>query len=97
MPSGSLSGSSSPTHTTKDKNSDAAEVNKKPHNKDGEEVRVLNPGSPVFCDSQLFWVNALIGRCFFDFLRDKWWADKVKEKLQKKLSKIHVCNHYFSV
>ncbi|BFZ17661.1 hypothetical protein BsWGS_20700 [Bradybaena similaris] len=89
MPSGSLSGSSSPTHTTKDKNSDAAEVNKKPH-KDGEEVRVLNPGSPVFCDSQLFWVNALIGRCFFDFLRDKWWADKVKEKLQKKLSKIHL-------
>ncbi|CAG5129894.1 unnamed protein product [Candidula unifasciata] len=90
MPSGSLSGSSSPSHATKDKNSDAAEVNKNAHNKDGEEGRVLNPGSPVFCDSQLFWVNALIGRCFFDFLRDKWWIGKVREKLQKKLSKIHV-------
>ncbi|KAL8579390.1 hypothetical protein ACOMHN_026755 [Nucella lapillus] len=41
-------------------------------------------------DSQLHWLNALIGRCFFDFLRDAWWADKVKDKLQRKLTKIHI-------
>ncbi|KAL8565093.1 hypothetical protein ACOMHN_005296 [Nucella lapillus] len=44
----------------------------------------------IICDSQLYWLNALIGRCFYDFLRDGWWAEKVKDKLQRKLSKIHV-------
>ena len=52
------------------------------------------PRSPftgsIICDSQLYWLNGLIGRCFFDFLRDAWWANKVKDKLQRKLSKIHV-------
>lgn len=44
----------------------------------------------IICDSQLYWLNALIGRCFYDFLRDRWWTEKVKDKLQRKLSKIHV-------
>lgn len=44
----------------------------------------------ILCDPQLNWLNALIGRCFWDFLKDQYWADKVQEKLQKKLSKIHV-------
>uniref|UniRef100_A0A3Q2XBM2 Testis expressed 2, like n=1 Tax=Hippocampus comes TaxID=109280 RepID=A0A3Q2XBM2_HIPCM len=34
------------------------------------------------------WVNALIGRIFWDFLREKSWADAVSHKIQKKLSKI---------
>uniref|UniRef100_A0A665WS12 Testis expressed 2, like n=1 Tax=Echeneis naucrates TaxID=173247 RepID=A0A665WS12_ECHNA len=40
--------------------------------------------------SQTAWVNALIGRIFFDFLREKHWADAVSHKIQKKLSKIRL-------
>ncbi|KAF3704619.1 Testis-expressed protein 2 Transmembrane protein 96 [Channa argus] len=36
------------------------------------------------------WVNALIGRIFWDFLREKHWADAVSNKIQKKLSKIRL-------
>nr|XP_057917477.1 testis-expressed protein 2 [Doryrhamphus excisus] len=36
------------------------------------------------------WVNALIGRIFWDFLREKHWADVVSCKIQKKLSKIRL-------
>ncbi|XP_041363565.1 testis-expressed protein 2-like [Gigantopelta aegis] len=56
--------------------------------KDGS-TAMLSSGS-LICERQLFWINALIGRCFWDFLRDQWWAEVVKEKLQRKLSKIHV-------
>ncbi|KAI3364964.1 hypothetical protein L3Q82_001130 [Scortum barcoo] len=38
--------------------------------------------------SQTAWANALIGRIFWDFLREKHWADVVSHKIQKKLSKI---------
>ncbi|MEE6497931.1 hypothetical protein FKM82_002931 [Ascaphus truei] len=34
------------------------------------------------------WINALIGRIFWDFLREKYWEDLVANKIQKKLSKI---------
>uniref|UniRef100_A0A3Q3KBX8 SMP-LTD domain-containing protein n=1 Tax=Monopterus albus TaxID=43700 RepID=A0A3Q3KBX8_MONAL len=44
---------------------------------------VENPGK-----SQAAWLNALIGRIFWDFLRDKHWANTVSHKIQKKLSKI---------
>ncbi|XP_020498234.1 testis-expressed protein 2 isoform X1 [Labrus bergylta] len=40
--------------------------------------------------SQTAWVNALIGRIFWDFLREKHWADVVSHKIQKKLSKIRL-------
>ncbi|XP_055746230.1 testis-expressed protein 2 [Salvelinus fontinalis] len=36
------------------------------------------------------WVNALIGRIFWDFLREKYWVDIVSRKIQKKLSKIRL-------
>ncbi|XP_046888667.1 testis-expressed protein 2 [Hypomesus transpacificus] len=39
---------------------------------------------------QTEWVNALIGRMFWDFLREKYWADLVSHKIQKKLSKIRL-------
>ena len=42
------------------------------------------------CDVQLIWLNALVSRCFMDFLREKYWVEKIREKIQKKLSKIHV-------
>ncbi|KAM9425882.1 testis-expressed protein 2 [Pholidichthys leucotaenia] len=40
--------------------------------------------------SQTAWANALIGRLFWDFLREKHWADVVSHKIQKKLSKIRL-------
>lgn len=36
------------------------------------------------------WVNALVGRIFWDFLREHYWAEQVSSKIQKKLSKIKV-------
>ncbi|XP_056286625.1 testis-expressed protein 2 isoform X2 [Pseudoliparis swirei] len=39
---------------------------------------------------QTAWANALIGRIFWDFLREKHWADVVSRKIQKKLSKIRL-------
>ncbi|KAG9331139.1 hypothetical protein JZ751_019959, partial [Albula glossodonta] len=35
-------------------------------------------------------INALIGRIFWDFLREKYWANQVAHKIQKKLSKIRL-------
>nr|XP_046234149.1 testis-expressed protein 2 isoform X2 [Scatophagus argus] len=40
--------------------------------------------------SQTAWANALIGRIFWDFLREKHWANMVSHKIQKKLSKIRL-------
>ncbi|KAM3920834.1 testis-expressed protein 2 [Leptodactylus fuscus] len=37
---------------------------------------------------QQAWVNALLGRMFWDFLREKYWSDLVSKKIQMKLSKI---------
>ncbi|XP_068219412.1 LOW QUALITY PROTEIN: testis-expressed protein 2 [Palaemon carinicauda] len=36
------------------------------------------------------WVNALAGRLFYDFLRNPYWANKVQERVQRKLSKLHI-------
>uniref|UniRef100_A0A8C1DUB0 Endoplasmic reticulum to nucleus signaling 1 n=2 Tax=Cyprinus carpio TaxID=7962 RepID=A0A8C1DUB0_CYPCA len=36
------------------------------------------------------WVNSLLGRIFWDFLGEKYWADEVSKKIQKKLSKIRL-------
>nr|XP_008116568.1 PREDICTED: testis-expressed sequence 2 protein isoform X2 [Anolis carolinensis] len=42
------------------------------------------------CDKeeQEAWVNALLGRIFWDFLGEKYWSDMVSKKIQMKLSKI---------
>ncbi|NWR77523.1 TEX2 protein, partial [Centropus unirufus] len=34
------------------------------------------------------WMNALVGRIFWDFLQEQYWAEQVSNKIQKKLSKI---------
>ncbi|VDD77699.1 unnamed protein product [Mesocestoides corti] len=44
----------------------------------------------VSCDSQVPWLNALIGRLFWDFLRHEYWAKRVQEKIQGKLKKLHL-------
>ncbi|NXN97241.1 TEX2 protein, partial [Rhinopomastus cyanomelas] len=48
------------------------------------------PGEDVAGRSELCvaWLNALVGRVFWDFLREQYWADQVSSKIQKKLSKI---------
>ncbi|XP_051877291.1 testis-expressed protein 2 [Pristis pectinata] len=45
---------------------------------------------PIGGEPQVSWINALIGRIFWDFLREKYWADIVAYKIQKKLSKIRL-------
>uniref|UniRef100_A0A665WEF3 SMP-LTD domain-containing protein n=1 Tax=Echeneis naucrates TaxID=173247 RepID=A0A665WEF3_ECHNA len=39
-------------------------------------------------EGQSTWVNSLVGRIFWDFLREKYWTNQVAHKIQKKLSKI---------
>ncbi|XP_068606485.1 testis-expressed protein 2 [Brachionichthys hirsutus] len=36
------------------------------------------------------WVNACLGRIFWDFLGEKYWANVVSKKIQMKLSKIRL-------
>jgi len=49
---------------------------------------------PASSDGQsqvsMTWLNALIGRLFLDFLREKYWAEKMRDKIQNKLCKMHV-------
>ncbi|XP_041062856.1 testis-expressed protein 2 [Carcharodon carcharias] len=44
----------------------------------------------VNAEAQVSWINAVTGRIFWDFLREKYWADQVACKVQKKLSKIRL-------
>ena len=53
-------------------------------------LRTMSNYNSISCEPSVIWTNALIGRCFWDFLRSKHWEGKVSEKIQKKLSKIHV-------
>uniref|UniRef100_A0A8C5THD0 Testis expressed 2 n=1 Tax=Malurus cyaneus samueli TaxID=2593467 RepID=A0A8C5THD0_9PASS len=39
-------------------------------------------------EEQEAWVNALLGRVFWDFLGEKYWSELVSKKIQMKLSKI---------
>ena len=55
-------------------------------------------GGPPQSDSQspasMTWLNALIGRLFLDFLREKYWAEKMQNKIQNKLCKMHVSDGF---
>ncbi|XP_034987453.2 testis-expressed protein 2 [Zootoca vivipara] len=42
----------------------------------------------VTSDTHTAWANAVLGRMFWDFLREKFWADLVSNKIQKKLGRI---------
>ncbi|KFO20867.1 Testis-expressed sequence 2 protein [Fukomys damarensis] len=48
----------------------------------------LPEASPSAEEEQEAWVNALLGRIFWDFLGEKYWSDLVSKKIQIKLSKI---------
>lgn len=49
-----------------------------------------DPGAEGFSEGHPVWLNSLVGRIFWDFLREKYWTDQVAQKIQKKLSKIKV-------
>ncbi|KAA3675158.1 uncharacterized protein DEA37_0009997 [Paragonimus westermani] len=44
----------------------------------------------ISCEPGLIWLNALLGRLFWDFLREAYWLERVRDKIQAKLKKIHV-------
>ncbi|XP_055982952.1 testis-expressed protein 2 isoform X1 [Sorex fumeus] len=48
----------------------------------------LPEAPPLEEEEQEAWVNALLGRMFWDFLGEKYWSDLVSKKIQMKLSKI---------
>lgn len=48
----------------------------------------LPEAPPLEEEEQEAWVNALLGRIFWDFLGEKYWSDLVSKKIQMKLSKI---------
>ncbi|KAM3624437.1 uncharacterized protein V6R79_023384 [Siganus canaliculatus] len=41
-------------------------------------------------DNNVAWLNAVLGRVFWDFLGEPYWADLVSKKIQMKLSKIRL-------
>jgi len=85
IPRDQSSSSSSPTHSLSGKEKDT-----KPTDSRTSATSTGNGAKSIVCDPTLLPLNALLGRCFFDFLGNQRWANKVQEKLQKKLSKIHV-------
>lgn len=55
--------------------------------KDKKDENRLSKSSST-SQSNLTWLNVLIGRVFFDFLTEEVWAQLVAEKIQRKMSKI---------
>ncbi|XP_066515381.1 testis-expressed protein 2-like [Hoplias malabaricus] len=59
-----------------------------PHSSPGVAKKL--PSDSVKEEGPVCWVNALIGRIAWDFLREQHWADWVSKKIQMKLSKIRL-------
>lgn len=53
-------------------------------------VDVQPSGDDTQEDDAVAWVNAAVGRVFWDFLTEPKWAELVSKKIQMKLSKIRV-------
>lgn len=53
-------------------------------------AEVQPSGDDVQEDDAVAWVNAAVGRVFWDFLTEPHWAELVSKKIQMKLSKIRV-------
>lgn len=62
------------------------------HNEEEVPKADTSPGPEIggISESHPLWLNSLVGRIFWDFLREKYWTDQVAQKIQKKLSKIKV-------
>ncbi|KAA0195473.1 hypothetical protein HAZT_HAZT006122 [Hyalella azteca] len=50
--------------------------------------RLLHPWQPV--TPEVSWINILAGRLLYDFLHNPYWANKIQERIQRKLSKVHL-------
>ncbi|MEQ2227779.1 hypothetical protein ILYODFUR_001832 [Ilyodon furcidens] len=83
MPSPSCSAKGSPSAGKKISTEDRASGSEA----GGDSGAITEPGG-CSADGQPAWINSLVGRIFWDFLREKYWADQVAHKIQKKLSKI---------
>lgn len=55
----------------------------------GGEVHQMGRSSEETAEPEA-WVNAFLGRIFWDFLGEKYWANVISKKIQMKLSKIRV-------
>ncbi|XP_061567809.1 testis-expressed protein 2-like [Cololabis saira] len=77
----------SPCHSDKGSPSTGKKVPSEDHGSAGDTGVVTEPGI-YSAEDQPTWVNSLVGRIFWDFLREKYWTDQVAHKIQKKLSKI---------
>lgn len=55
----------------------------------GGEVHQMGRSSEETVEPEA-WVNAFLGRIFWDFLGEKYWANVISKKIQMKLSKIRV-------
>ncbi|KAJ9574852.1 hypothetical protein L9F63_007977, partial [Diploptera punctata] len=48
----------------------------------------IEAGMDKEIDADVMWVNALVGRVLFDILKNPEWTEKIKERLQRKMSTI---------
>ncbi|XP_062853891.1 testis-expressed protein 2-like [Trichomycterus rosablanca] len=73
---------------TSKENSANTSPRESPHSSPGLGKKL--PNIPEKEGGAVCWVNALIGRIAWDFLRETHWADWVSKKIQMKLSKIRL-------
>lgn len=87
----SCSPTCSPSHSDKGSPTTHAKIHNDQHDSGGQSGADSSTGSATGecpAEAQTAWVNSLVGRIFWDFLRDKYWTDQVAHKIQKKLTKI---------
>ncbi|XP_049418372.1 testis-expressed protein 2-like [Epinephelus fuscoguttatus] len=81
----------SPCHSDKGSPTTHKKIHTEEHGSGGQAAAESSASSGAegcSAESQPTWVNSLVGRIFWDFLREKYWTDQVAHKIQKKLSKI---------
>ncbi|KAG8235985.1 hypothetical protein J437_LFUL015139 [Ladona fulva] len=94
------SGTSSPTHSVhggskKIPTNDSLDKEDKDLDKESvdgvaEDDKDLMSASSVGISPETLWANAMLARVLFDVLRDRFWVDKIQERIQRKLSAIKV-------
>ncbi|XP_042248750.1 testis-expressed protein 2-like [Thunnus maccoyii] len=81
----------SPCHSDKGSPTTHKKIHNEEHSSGGQTGAESSAGSEAggySAEGQPTWVNSLVGRIFWDFLREKYWTDQVAHKIQKKLTKI---------
>ncbi|XP_071442324.1 testis-expressed protein 2 isoform X2 [Hetaerina americana] len=96
--SDSVSGPSTPTHGPAKKTADgnekeeASESAREPIESLSDDDRELLLASLKSVSSDVVWANAFLARVLFDVLRDRYWINKIQEKIQSKLNTIKIPN-----